>query len=110
MAAVNGQDGPTAPTRRQRADQTRRRIVRAAHRLFVDRGYSGATMADIAQAADVAVQTVYFVFHTKVELLQACYETAVLGEDDPKPPPLQPWWSAFMRARTPAAAAAHFAA
>jgi AcrR family transcriptional regulator len=110
VTPVNASADRPAPTRRKRAEQTRLRIVQAAHELFVARGYSGATMADIAQAAGVAVQTVYFVFHTKSELLQACYEVAVLGADDPKPPPMQPWWSALMRAKTPAAAARHFAA
>ena len=109
MAAVNSSSQRASPTRRERAQETRLRIVRAAHRLFVTRGYSGATMADIAAAAGVAVQTVYFVFHTKAELLQACYELAVLGEDDPKPPELQPWWGAMLRAKTPAAAARHSA-
>ena len=69
------------PTRREQARSTRLKIVRAAHAVFVDRGYGGARMTDIAQAAGVAVQTVYFTFHTKGELLQACYETAVLGEE-----------------------------
>ena len=110
VSAVNAPAGDPPPTRRERAQQTRLGIVRAAHQLFVTRGYTGATMADIAEAAGVAVQTVYFVFHTKSELLQACYERAVLGEDDPKPPQLQPWWGAVLRARTPAAAARHFAA
>jgi len=40
------------------------------------------------------VQTVYFTFHTKAELLGGAYEFAVLGEADPKPPPMQPWYAA----------------
>ena len=51
-------------------------------------------MADVAAGAGVAVQTVYFTFHTKAELLAGAYEFAVLGEDDPKPPPMQPWYAA----------------
>ena len=39
-------------------------------------------MADIADAAGVAVQTVYFVFHTKVEVLNSAYDLAVLGDGD----------------------------
>lgn len=46
------------------------------------------------------MQTVYFTFHTKAELLQACYERGVLGEDDPLPPPRQPWWEEMMAATT----------
>jgi AcrR family transcriptional regulator len=83
-------------------------MVRAAHHLFAERGYSGATMADIAASAGVAVQTVYFTFHTKAELLQACYDHAVLGEADPLPPPLQPWYRSLMTARTASTALRHF--
>jgi len=108
MAAVKG--GPPPLSRRDRARQTRLRMIRAAHQQFVDRGYSGATMADIAAAAGVAVQTVYFTFHTKAELLQACYDTAVLGEEHPLPPPQQPWYRALMAARSGSAALRHFVA
>ncbi len=47
-------------TRRDRARATRLRITKAAYALFCERGYSGTTMIDIADAAGVAVQTVYF--------------------------------------------------
>ncbi len=82
------------PTRRERARATRLRITRAAYARFCERGYAGTTMADVAESAGVAVQTVYFVFHTKTELLSGAYELAVLGEDDPQPPELQPWYLA----------------
>ena len=74
-------------------------MIEAAHRLFAERGYTGATMADIAEAAGVAVQTLYFTFHTKAELLNACYDLAVLGEESPTPPQQQPWHLAMMAAR-----------
>jgi AcrR family transcriptional regulator len=66
-------------------------------------------MIDIAAEAGVAVQTVYFTFHTKAELLQACYELAVLGEDHPRPPPAQPWYSAMLDAADGGAAIRLFA-
>lgn len=75
-------------TRREQAQETRERIVRAAIAVFVEQGYTGTRMADIAKRAGVAVQTVYFVFHTKPELLGACFEFAVLGPER-LPPPLQ---------------------
>ena len=81
----------TKPTRRDRARATRLRITKAAYSLFCERGYSGTTMADVAEASGVAVQTVYLVFHTKSELLSRTYDFAVLGEEDPLPPELQPW-------------------
>ncbi len=49
-------------------------------------------MADIAEAAGVAVQTVYFVFHTKTEVLNSAYGLAVMGEADPAIPQEQPWY------------------
>jgi AcrR family transcriptional regulator len=78
-------------SRRQRAEVTQRRIARAAYALFCERGYAGATMAQIAEASGVAVQTVYFTFHTKPALLSRAYEVAVGGEDAPVIPQLQPW-------------------
>lgn len=80
------------PTRRERATATRLRIIKAAYALFCERGYEGTTMADIAAAAGVAVQTVYFTFHTKSELLSRTYDVAVMGEDDPLPPERQTWY------------------
>lgn len=79
------------PTRRERARATRLRVMRAAYTLFCEGGYAGTTMADVAEAAGVAVQTVYFTFHTKHELLGSAYELAVLGEADPLPPERQAW-------------------
>ena len=79
-------------TRRDRAAATRLRITKAAYTLFCERGYAGATMTDIADAAGVAVQTVYFVFHTKSELLSRAYDFAVLGEGDRVPPEKTAWY------------------
>ena len=50
-------------------------------------------MAGIAARAGVASQTVYFVFHTKPELISAVIDAAVLGKADPRPPQAQPWWA-----------------
>lgn len=96
------------PTRRERAELTRLAIIRAAHTVFVERGYTGARMVDVAHVAGVAVQTVYLVFHTKGELLAACHDHAVLGEDDPKPPHEQPWYAALLAATSADTSVAHF--
>ena len=46
--------------RRERmAQQTRGEILAAARRLFAERGYAATSINDIAQEADVAVQTIY---------------------------------------------------
>src|SRR5689334_19429666 len=79
---------PTTDARtpqRARSRATRLRITKAAIAMFRDRGYTRTTMADIAEAAGVAVQTVYFVFHTKTEVLNSAYGLAVMGEDEAVP-------------------------
>jgi AcrR family transcriptional regulator len=51
---------PRRTTRRaKQALATRTDILRAARRLFAQRGYAATSMADIAEEADVAVQTIY---------------------------------------------------
>ena len=103
-----GEVKSTKRTRREQAAATRARIVEAALEEFVAAGYSGARMADIAARAGVAVQTVYFVFHTKPELLEACYEYAVLGPDE-LPPPARPFYRETLTARSGRAALTAFA-
>lgn len=54
--------------RREQAKSTRLRIIEAAQRLFVTRGFSTVTMDQIAREAGVAYQTVYAVFGTKLNV------------------------------------------
>lgn len=98
---------PPRPTRRDKAVATRQRIVRAAIDVFGEAGFVGARMNDIAARAGVAVQTVYFTFHTKAELLKACFDYAVLGPEQ-LPPPQQAFWSEMTAARSGRAALAAF--
>lgn len=102
-------DQPPRQPRRDRAQATRLRIIQAARLRFATHGYTGSRMSDIADDAAVAVQTVYFVFHTKAELLHACYESAVLGETDPVQPQQRPWHAAVMASTDAAAMWRHFA-
>lgn len=67
-------------------------MIDTAYRLFTHRGYPNTTMAEIAAEAGVAVQTLYFTFRTKAELLQNVYERAV-GGDTGLPPETQPWYA-----------------
>jgi len=84
--------------RRDKAELTRQRLLRAAHQEFLENGFHGATMAAIAERAGVAGQTVYFVFHTKAELLSAVIDAAVMGEDPPTIPQDTDWWAAMQDA------------
>ena len=94
--------------RRERARQTRARIIAAAHQEFLERGYHGATMAAIARRAGVAAQTVYFVFNTKSQLVSQVIDSAVLGTDDPTAPQDSDWWAAMQEAPTACEALDHF--
>jgi AcrR family transcriptional regulator len=67
-------------SRQQRAAQTRARMVQAAHRLFLERGYEATTMQEVADQSAVAVQTVYYTFKTKAQLLAEVEAFTVLGD------------------------------
>ena len=87
--------GDVKTSRRDRSATTRARIVDAAHAEFLERGFHGATIASIARRAGVATQTVYFVFHTKAELISAVIDAMVMAPDatgDPLPPDQTVWW------------------
>jgi AcrR family transcriptional regulator len=79
--------------RAEKARATRRRIIAAATELFVRDGYLQTTMADIARLADVAVQTLYLSFGSKVAVLAAALDTAIAGDDEPVPVLERPWFT-----------------
>ena len=60
--------------RQQHAAQTRVRIIDAAAALFTERGYAKTTIQAIAEAAEVAADTVYTVFGSKVRVLTAAID------------------------------------
>jgi len=78
-------------SRAEKAAATRQRMLDAAYELFCELGYRATTMTAIAERAQVAVQTLYFTFHTKDALLQEVHNQTVLGRDA-KPPEQQPWY------------------
>ncbi len=81
-----------APRRGRRGMETRRKVEQAAAELFVQRGYHGTSVQDIAAAAGVHVQTIYLAYGTKAELLRAAASWKVSeGEDPARPPPERRW-------------------
>lgn len=71
-----------ASGRQARAEESRRRIVAAAHELFVDRGYTATTVAEIAAAAHVSQPTVFKAYGSKAALLKVCIDVALAGDDE----------------------------
>lgn len=69
--------------REERAHQTRARIVDAALRLFLQRGYAATTVEAIAREAKVASATVYQAFGTKQAILARSLDVAVAGDAEP---------------------------
>jgi AcrR family transcriptional regulator len=72
-----------ARTRRRHAEDTRRRIVEAAARLFTELGYQRTTMEAIAAAAEVSVESVYAHFKNKRTVLERVVDSAVAGDQEP---------------------------
>jgi len=74
-----------SPGRTRQARATRARIIAAAARRFLARGYAGTTMRAVAADAGVALPTVELVFGTKAKLLKAVIDVAIAGDDEPVP-------------------------
>jgi AcrR family transcriptional regulator len=67
--------------RREQAGETRRRILGAAHDLFVGLGYGRTTIAEVAGAAGVAVETVYAAYGNKPTLLRQVWYATMRGDE-----------------------------
>jgi AcrR family transcriptional regulator len=78
-----------SPLRTDQAEQTRRRILEAARRLFIDRGYAGTTVAAVADDAGVSPETIYTTLGGKRGLLEGVMDVtgpheSAAGDDK--------WW------------------
>jgi AcrR family transcriptional regulator len=85
-------------SRRERAQETRARMVEAGYALIRDQGYPATTVAEVADRAGVAVQTVYFTFGSKPGLLREVFQFAVLGDHRPAGPGEREWFHAMTQA------------
>src|SRR5262245_28800982 len=59
-----------SPLRADQAQQTRRRVLESARRLFVERGYAGTTVVAVADDAGVSPETIYLSLGGKRGLLE----------------------------------------
>ncbi len=88
-AAADTAIDPVAPGRRtydasrRQADavERRRRVVDAAHDLFLSEGYGAASINEIARAADVSPQMIYASFGSKAGILAKLTDVVVAGDD-----------------------------
>jgi len=62
---------------------TRLKVIEAAKRLFIEHGYPATTIEAIADAADVALPTLYRLFGSKRALLKAVLDVSFGGDDEP---------------------------
>lgn len=70
-----------SPTREQKAQATKNRILDAAETLLIEKGFAGMTVADVARTAGVSPQTVYAIFTSKAGIIMAAIEDRVLNDD-----------------------------
>jgi AcrR family transcriptional regulator len=67
--------------REAQAQETRRSIVSAATRLFVEDGYGSTTINAVAEAAGVSRKTVFTAVGGKLDLLKLTLDWSVAGDD-----------------------------
>lgn len=72
-------------SRKAAAETTRHSILESARQLFIERGYAGTTMLAIAQAAGIALDTVYAAVGKKPRLFRLLVEAAISGRDEAVP-------------------------
>lgn len=90
-----------SPRRAEQAAQTRALVLAAAGQLFSVRGWAGTGMRDVADAAGVAVETVYANFGSKADLLLAALDVAIVGDDQPIPVAQRPEFATLGRGALP---------
>ena len=103
MTDVNTRRRYSSPVRAQAARRTRRAIVAAARELFLERGYTAASLRDVAERAGVARPTVTAAFGSKPALLRQIADETLAGDDEPVPVAERPWFRPVLAATTPVA-------
>jgi AcrR family transcriptional regulator len=71
-------------------------ILDAAQALFVERGYVSTTIADIAERAGVAPETIYSAFRNKRNLLKRLADIRAAGDEEPIPVAQREWFRAVI--------------
>ena len=71
---------PVVPQARTR--RTRAAVVDAARTLFAERGYAATTIEAIGERADTPQATIYRLFGSKLGILKAVIDVAIVGDDE----------------------------
>jgi len=87
--------------REARSEETRSRILTVARDAFTRRGYRATTIAEIARAAQVHVDTIYELIGRKPELLRELIERAISGTDRAVAPAERSYVQAMAAASAP---------
>lgn len=74
MGTETASTSPRAPWKWGRTDETQRVLLRAALKLFVQRGYAGTSVEDIVQLADSSVGSLYHHFGNKSGIYLALWD------------------------------------
>ncbi len=73
-----------SPLRAEQAQASRAAILRAARDLFVEQGYGGTTIDQIADRAGMSKPTVFTAVGNKATLLKVVRDVAMAGDDQPR--------------------------
>lgn len=87
-----------SPLRADQAQQTRRKVLESARRLFIRHGYASTTVAAVADDAGVTPQTIYLSFGGKRGLLEGVME--ITGPHDTAADD-EAWWHNVAQLATP---------
>lgn len=98
MGAVVATRVYRSPRRDAQARRTRQRVIEVGTARFLAYGFSGTTMRAVAAGAEVSVATVELLFGTKVALLKAAIDVAIVGDDEPVAVLDRAWAGAARRA------------
>jgi AcrR family transcriptional regulator len=101
MPAISPKRKYNSTRRKTQAQQTRMQIIEAARILFIEYGYTGASIEAIAKQANVAPETVFAIFGNKRTILMNLVAISVGGDDQPIPLMKRPGPQAVLQETNP---------
>lgn len=67
--------GQTRRTHAERREETRKKLIVVARRMFGENGYSASSLEDIAKACGVTIRPIYHYFQNKLGLFEAVIQS-----------------------------------